>query len=203
MAADCELDWIRENVPLLFERSMAGLARVCKIVSNLRDFARLDEAQIDELDLGAALQSAVNLLGPEIQRKQLTLATEFTATRRVLCHPAKINQVLHSLLLNAIQASHSGGPIALRTIAEGDAVVVEVEDHGCGIDRANLARIFEPFFTTKPVGEGTGLALAACYGIVRDHGGTIGVESEAGRGSLFRVCLPCQPAGADYQRLAT
>jgi two-component system, NtrC family, sensor kinase len=80
----------------------------------------------------------------------------------------------------------------LRTIAEPAGAVIEVADQGCGIDKAHLPHIFEPFFTTKPVGGGAGLALAGCYGIIRDHGGTIGVESEAGQGSTFRICLPWQ-----------
>jgi two-component system, NtrC family, sensor kinase len=198
--AECDLDWIRGNVELLFDRSQTGLARVRQIVSNLRDFARLDEAEFDELDVNAALRSTVNLLHHELEAKRLVLKTDFAAVNPVLCHPGKINQVFHSVLLNAIQASHSTGVIELRTISDDKGVTVEVEDHGCGIDRGNLPRIFEPFFTTKPVGSGAGLALAACYGIVRDHGGTIGVESEAGRGSLFRVRLPYQPALADRQR---
>jgi signal transduction histidine kinase len=199
--AECDLEWIRANVQQLFDRSQAGLDRVRQTVNNLRDFARLDEAVFDALDVNAALRSTANLLHHEIEQKRLVLKTEFATVRPVLCHPGKIHQVLHSLLLNAIQASHGGGVIVLRTNADDDAVVVEVEDHGCGIDPVNMPRIFEPFFTTKPVGSGAGLALAACYGIVRDHGGTIGLESEAGRGSVFRVRLPCQPAAAGKQQV--
>ena len=195
----CDLHWIRANVEQLFDRSQSGLDRVRKIVTNLRDFARLDEAAFDALDVNAALESTANLLHHEFEEKRLALRTDFASARPVLCHPGKIHQALHSLLLNAIQASRSGGVIELRTTTDDEAVVIEIEDHGCGIEPANMPRIFEPFFTTKPVGSGAGLALAACYGIVRDHGGTITVESEAGRGSLFRVRLPCQPATARNQ----
>jgi signal transduction histidine kinase len=196
---ECDLEWIRANVEQLFDRSQAGLDRVRQTVNNLRDFARLDEATIDSLDVNAALQSTVKLLHHEIEEHCLSLKTDFACVRPVLCQPGKIHQVLHSLLVNAIQASHTGGVIELRTTDDDDAVVVEVEDHGCGIEPFNMPRIFEPFFTTKPVGSGAGLALAACYGIVRDHGGTIGVESEAGKGSMFRVRLPCLPAPAGTQ----
>jgi signal transduction histidine kinase len=72
-------------------------------------------------------------------------------------------------------------------------VVVEVEDNGCGIRPEHLPHIFEPFFTTKPVGQGTGLGLSVSYGIIRDHGGVIEVESAVGRGSTFRVRLPLRP----------
>jgi signal transduction histidine kinase len=199
--AACDLEWIRANVTQLFDRSQAGLDRVRQIVNNLRDFARLDEADFDALDVNAALRATASLLHHEFEQKRLALRTDFDSLSTVLCHPGKIHQVFHSLLLNAIQASHSGGVIALRTTAENHMVVIEVEDHGCGIEPVNMPRIFEPFFTTKPVGSGSGLALAACYGIVRDHGGTIGVESEVGRGTLFRVRLPCQSTPVGKQQL--
>ena len=83
--------------------------------------------------------------------------------------------------------------LRVRTRYEAQAerpVVVEVEDNGSGIDPAHLPHIFEPFFTTKPVGQGTGLGLSLTYGIVRDHGGTIDVESPPGQGACFTVFLP-------------
>jgi signal transduction histidine kinase len=98
--------------------------------------------------------------------------------------------------MNAIQASPPGGVITLRTRAPtADMVEVEVADHGHGISAKHLPHLFEPFFTTKPVGQGTGLGLSVSYGIVRDHGGTIEVESTPGCGTLFRVRLSRQPPG--------
>ena len=112
----------------------------------------------------------------------------------MLCHPGKINQVFLNLLVNAIQACERGGIVTARTRAEpGAGVVVEVQDNGCGISPEHRSRLFEPFFTTKPVGQGTGLGLSVSFGIVRDHGGAIEVESEVGRGSTFRVRLPLRP----------
>jgi signal transduction histidine kinase len=72
-------------------------------------------------------------------------------------------------------------------------VIVEIEDNGCGIPPENLPRLFDPFFTTKPVGQGTGLGLSVSYGIIRDHGGAIEVDSALGRGSTFRILLPVKP----------
>ena len=114
----------------------------------------------------------------------------------VACNPGKINQVFLQVLLNAIQASDREGLIEVRTRPDGeDAVLVEIEDHDGGILPEHLPHIFEPFFTTKPVGAGTGLGLSVSYGIVRDHGGSLEVESTVGRGSVFRVRLPVQSAG--------
>src|SRR5262249_2832350 len=103
----------------------------------------------------------------------------------------KINQVFLNILLNAIQACSSGGTVTARTRLErGNEAIVEIEDNGCGIPPENLSRVFEPFFTTRPVGQGTGLGLSVSFGIIRDHGGAIEVESQVGRGSTFRVRLP-------------
>jgi signal transduction histidine kinase len=80
--------------------------------------------------------------------------------------------------------------VRVRTHADVEHVTIEVKDNGSGIPPAIREKIFDPFFTTKPQGEGTGLGLSISYGIVRDHGGTIVVESEEGRGACFRVKLP-------------
>ncbi len=166
------------------------------IVKNLRDFARLDEAELDELDLNEALKSTVEILRHEIEARQILLKTCFGDLPPVVCRPGRIHQVFHNLLLNAIQASAPMGTIEVGTAIDHDEVLVDVQDQGCGIEATHLTRIFEPFFTTKPVGRGTGLGLATCYGIIRDHGGLIEVDSQVGRGSTFRVRLPVRPTEA-------
>ena len=197
LEADIDLPYIRASLPRLFERSLEGLKRVRDIVKNLRDFARLDEAEFKEADLNAALQSTLEITSHEIKDKALDLRTHFAELPPVLCHPGKINQVFLNVLLNAIQASQPGGSIEVRTRPEDSSpdggVVIEVQDSGCGIKPEHLPHIFDPFFTTKPVGEGTGLGLSVSYGIIRDHGGSIEVNSEIGRGTLFRIRLPLRP----------
>ncbi len=190
---DADLEWIQENLSRLFQTSLDGLGRVREIVNNLRDFARLDEAERDAIDLNAALKSTVQILRHEIANQQIVVELQLAPTLQVVCRPQKINQVLYNVLLNAIQASNSHDRIWLRTRHEGNDVVVEVEDEGAGIDPQHLPRIFEPFFTTRPVGRGAGLGLAISYGIVRDHGGSINVESRPGAGSRFQIRLPAQP----------
>jgi signal transduction histidine kinase len=194
MEQDIDLAYIQGNFLRDFDASLQGLQRVRDIVGNLRDFARLDEAEFKEADLNAALRSTVEIARHELKKKDIRLETSFEALPPVLCHPSKINQVLLNLLINAVQACQPGGMVALRTrTAPGDAVEVEVEDNGCGISAAHVPHLFEPFFTTKPVGQGMGLGLSVSYGILRDHGGVIEVESTPGRGSIFRVRLPLQP----------
>lgn len=192
---ECDLEWVQENLPHLFKSSLEGLSRIRDIVKNLRDFARLDEAELDDLDLNAAVRSTVEVLAHELEAARV--AVEFCLCEelpRALCRPAKIHQVLYNLMLNAIQACQPEGHVVVRTSIENDKnVTIEVEDRGCGIAPEHLPRIFEPFFTTRPVGRGTGLGLAISYGIVRAHGGSIEVESKLGCGSTFRVRLPLKP----------
>jgi signal transduction histidine kinase len=191
--AAIDLPYVRETLPRLFDTSLDGLRRVREIVRNLRDFARLDEAEFKEVDLNAALASTAEVLHHELSQRQVELRTDFEALPPVACHPGKINQVFLNVLRNAAQASAPGGIVEVRTLAQGEGVLIEVEDHGCGIQPEHLSRIFEPFFTTRPVGQGMGLGLSVSYGVVRYHGGTIEAESTPGRGSVFRIRLPLRP----------
>jgi signal transduction histidine kinase len=191
---EADLAYFQENFPRTCDKSLEGLQRVRDIVKNLRDFARLDEAEFKEADLNAALESALEIVRHEVKQKEIRLETHLEPLPSVLCHPGKINQVFLHLLGNAIEACDRGGTVVAHTRTEvGTGVVVEIQDNGCGIEPEHLPHLFEPFFTTKPVGQGTGLGLSVSFGIIRDHGGVIEVESEVGRGSTFRVRLPLQP----------
>jgi signal transduction histidine kinase len=203
---DADLAYFRANFARMCDKTLEGLQRVHGIVRNLRDFARLDEADFKEADLNAAVASALEILRHEIKQQEIRLETDFGQLPPVLCHPGKLNQVFLNLLANAVQACERGGSVAARTrydpspqplSPEGrggeGSVVIEVQDNGSGIRPEHRARLFEPFFTTKPVGQGTGLGLSVSFGIVRDHGGSIEVESEVGKGSTFRVRLPLKP----------
>jgi len=191
---ETDLAYVRENLDRMFDSTAEGLRRIRAIVQNLRDFARLGEAQFKEVDLGTALESTLETLRHELDQKALCVTTDFQPSPPVACHPGKINQMFFNILLNAIQASARDGLLEVRTRPEQmSAVLVEIEDHGCGISPEHLPHIFDPFFTTKPVGEGTGLGLSVSYRVVRDHGGSLEVESRAGLGSLFRIRLPLEP----------
>ena len=95
-----------------------------------------------------------------------------------------------NLALNGCEAMPEGGTLMISSRYEHGRVVVKMTDTGCGIQTAHLDQVFEPFFTTKPVGKGTGLGLSVSYGILRQHGGTLEVESEEGRGCTFTMTLP-------------
>jgi two-component system NtrC family sensor kinase len=118
----------------------------------------------------------------------------------VLGDSGQLQQALLNLLLNAEQAMRARAVrrirVGARHVPEADAIELFIADTGHGIPEENLRRIFDPFFTTREVGEGTGLGLSICYGIVRDHGGQIAVESRVGQGTTFKMLLPARTAMA-------
>ena len=182
------------NVDGLLARSRDGLRRIQQIVSHLRLFAHLDEGDVNEADLNDGVESTVAILVGHARKKSIRLAMDLAPLPPVTCNAARVNQVVMNLLTNAIDASDEGGEVTVRSRPEGPLVVIAVSDAGCGIEPAVRDRIFDPFFTTKPIGQGTGLGLSISYGIIKDHGGTIEVESEPGRGATFVVRIPLRPA---------
>jgi signal transduction histidine kinase len=191
LSEQVDVDYTLGNLQEMLNRSREGLKRIQQIVRDLRDFARLDESDLHEVDLNAGIQSTVNIILGHAKKKQVKIETQFDkALPPVACQPAKVNQVVMNLLSNAIDASHENGRVVVRTAAVDGCARIEVEDEGSGIPPEVRERIFDPFFTTKPVGEGTGLGLSISYGIVNDHGGTIEVDSTPGKGTTFTVNLP-------------
>jgi signal transduction histidine kinase len=184
-----------------------GCERIRQAVRDLKAFSRGDEESRQPLDLRRILEMSISMATNEI-RHRARLVKEYGAAPVVEANEARLGQVFLNLLINAAQAIPDGAAeaneIRVTTRADGAGrAVVEIRDSGCGISPENLARIFDPFFTTKPIGVGTGLGLSICQRVILTVGGAIEVESEVGRGSLFRVTLPaapvakpCQPAGA-------
>ncbi len=199
-AEEIDLAYTEGCLDRLLARSAEGLSRIREIVKDLRDFARLDESELKEADLNEGVRSTVNIVRGRAGRKGVGLEVDLAPLPPVLCHPAKVNQVVLNLLSNAIDACPQGGRVTVRTRAGGGGVEVHVVDTGHGIDPAVRDKIFDPFFTTKPPGEGTGLGLSISHGIVQDHGGRIEVDSAPGRGAHFTVQLPLRPPAPGARR---
>jgi PAS domain S-box-containing protein len=192
-AEQIDLTYTLGNLQGLMERSRDGVQRIQQIVKALRDFARLDESELKEADLNPGIESTIVIMRGEARKKQVELVLELTSLPPVLCFPARLNQVVLNLVVNAMDACPQGGRVTVRTEAVPDGVVIHVRDTGHGIDPAIRDKIFDPFFTTKPPGKGTGLGLSISYQIVQDHGGRIEVESAPGQGTVFQIHLPLQP----------
>ena len=184
-----ELDYLKEDLPQLLDESAEGLARVKKIVQDLKDFSRVDQSDWQQADLNAGLDSTLNVVRNEVKYK-CEVVKQLGTLPLVLCLAGQLNQVFMNLIVNASHAIAERGTITLSSGTEGGWAWVQVDDTGCGMTEQVRRRMFEPFFTTKDVGKGTGLGLSLSFSIVQRHGGAIQVRSAVGQGSSFRVWVP-------------
>ncbi|MBN2416714.1 VCBS repeat-containing protein [bacterium] len=173
----------------LIDDTLKGSRAVKELVQNLRTFSHLDQAELKPADIHEGLETCLMILHPEL-KDRITVTKSFEAKGIVECNIGQINQVFLNILMNAAQAIEGEGAIGVRTFNRRKQTVIEIRDSGCGIPGEILAKIFDPFYTTKDIGKGIGLGLSISYSIVENHGGKIEVESEKGKGSLFRVVLP-------------
>jgi len=176
--------------------------RMTALIQQLLDFARPRPLHKASLSLAGLVTRVCELLATIARKSQVTLRQTLADGLRVDVDEGQLHQVLTNLVINAIHAMPDGGTVEIVTReleqtpppyveSRGHAwVVLEVRDTGTGMDAQTRERIFEPFFTTKQVGEGTGLGLSVSWGIVREHGGWIEVQSTPGGGSTFTVHLP-------------
>ena len=189
LSSRLDLPFILEDLSALISESMEGAEKVRRIVLDLKDFARIDEDGMKEIDLNACVQSTVSIVSNEI-RSVADLDLQLGDIPLIVCNPQQVNQVIANLLVNAAHAIDGHGRITVSTSCEWGQVLLTVADTGCGIPTEIRKRIFDPFFTTQEVGKGAGLGLSVSYDIVRKHGGEITFESEPGRGTTFMVRLP-------------
>ncbi len=164
-------------------------ARVKEIVLSLRNFSRLDEAEIKDVLLEEGLNNALSFLQHSFN-VDTEVINDYRINKAVSYYAGLINQVFVNLIINAEQVIKDQGVISLSTRQEDDTAIVEIKDNGHGMSDDVLQKIFEPFFTTKAVGSGTGLGLSIAYGIMEKHNGSISVSSVLGEGSIFTLKLP-------------
>ena len=164
------------------------------IIRQLMDFARRREPKVAAADLLASARAIQRLVQPLAQKRGVEVVVASSEPVWALGDAVQLEQVMSNLVVNAIHACAAGGRVEISCTLRGQGderrAVVRVQDDGHGMDEATKERIFEPFFTTKDVGQGTGLGLSVAHGIVREHGGSIEVESAPERGSRFSVFLP-------------
>jgi two-component system, NtrC family, sensor kinase len=186
---------VTEELGTLVKDGLYGTEQMTEIVGNLKDFSRLDRSKVTSFDLNEGLNSTLTLAKHML--KTVRIERRFGDIPTVVCSPSQVNQVFLNLITNAAQAMEAGnGTITLTTRSEGAGVAVDVADTGKGIPEDVLPKIFDPFFSTKEVGKGTGLGLSVSYKIVEQHGGSIEVQSDPGKGTRFTVWFPCEPPAA-------
>jgi signal transduction histidine kinase len=176
---------LRENTRIAVE----GSVRVTKIVRSLRNFARLDEAELQEADIHEGIDSTLTLVHHELKHN-VEVVKEYGDVPRIRCYPNQLNQVFMNLFVNAAHAIEEKGVLRITTSADAKTVHIKIADTGKGIPQKNIDKIFDPGFTTKGSGVGTGLGLSISYNIIQKHGGSFRVNSEVGRGTVFEISLP-------------
>lgn len=195
---DMEFDYIVQDMPKLITSCEEGAKRTKDIVLGLRNFSRLEEAKLNEIDVQKSLDTTLDLLQGEIKGR-IQIFKNYETIPHIFGYASQINQVLMNILSNAVQAIEGQGQIWISTQPVKDLrykdgkIQLSIQDSGKGMSQETIEKIFDPFFTTKGVGQGTGLGLSISYGIIENHGGEIQVRSELGVGTEFIIVLPVRP----------
>lgn len=186
-----DLVFIQEDTEELLTDTEEGLMRLRDIVQNLRHFSHSQESERVKADIAAGLNSTLKILQSELN-DSVALNCMIDPLPLIECNLGELNQVFLNLLINARQAlEHNQNPqIFISATSENDSIIIRIKDNGTGMDEQVCKKVFDPFFTTKPVGQGTGMGLSIVYGIIKDHKGTINVNSALGKGTCFEIRLP-------------
>lgn len=215
---DFDLEFLVEDLPKLISSMKIGADRILEIVRSLRNFSRLDGAEVRAVDIHEGINSTLMILHNRLKAKpncpEIKVVQEYGELPLVECYLGPLNQVFMNILINAIDAieeqmqklheseavqNSAVNPtikIQTTTIA-ANCVEIRIADNGPGITEAVQAQLFNPFFTTKPVGKGTGIGLAISYSIVAEkHGGKLRCWSEPGKGTEFIIQIPTQQSVA-------
>jgi signal transduction histidine kinase len=173
------------------ETIRSQISRISNIIRTLLNIARPHQARRVPVALDALLDTSLSFVGEKLTRRRIEVERDLPAVGSVPGDPERLQQLFLNLFLNAADAMPEGGRLCVSLAKDGDDhALVRVADTGTGIRPEHLDKVFDPFFTTKKAGEGSGLGLMVCKGIVSDHGGSIDVHSELGKGTEFRIVLP-------------
>jgi two-component system, NtrC family, sensor kinase len=197
---EVDLPFIQSDLPKLLMSMQMGTQRIREIVLSLRNFSRLDEADMKDVDIHEGLDNTLLILQHRLKAKQdfpgIEVVKEYGDLPNVECYAGQLNQVFMNLIGNAIDAleEHTKPEprrITIRTEMVDAVAIVRISDNGCGIPDELQSQLFDPFFTTKEVGKGTGLGLSISYQIITDrHQGTLVCCSAIGQGTTFVIRLP-------------
>ncbi len=214
-----DLDFVIEDLPRLFSSLEVGAERIREIVLSLRNFSRLDQAEVKSVNIHEGIDSTLMILQHRTKANlgygEITILKHYSELPLVECFAGQLNQVLMNLLSNAIDAIQEQrdrqlesdlelkGVITLTTQQiDDDWIQISIKDTGFGVSDDIKSKLFDPFFTTKPVGKGTGLGLSISYQIIEKHSGKLWCRSQLGEGSEFVIEIPIrQPVQKSMQSI--
>ncbi|RAM48195.1 MAG: histidine kinase [Hapalosiphonaceae cyanobacterium JJU2] len=205
---EIDFDFLDKDLIKVIESMQIGTNRIREIVLSLRNFSRLDEAEVKKVDIHEGINSTLVILNHRLKAKsdspEIQVIKEYGNLPLVECYAGQLNQVFMNILSNAIDALEERdrdrtleeikaqpSTIYISTSAENQTVTISIKDNGMGINETVRSKLFNPFFTTKPVGKGTGLGLAISYQVITEkHGGKLLCNSQPGQGAEFLIELP-------------
>ncbi|MBD2253439.1 sensor histidine kinase [Nostoc parmelioides] len=195
---EIDLDFVQDDFEKILASIKTGAERIREIVLSLRNFSRLDEAEIKQVDIHEGIDNTILLLKNRLKGQgkhpDIEVVKKYNNLPLIECYPGQLNQVFMNILTNAIDAAKESvkNPlIRIQTEAIGnDQVMIQISDNGCGMTEEVRNKIFDPFFTTKPIGSGTGLGMSISYQIIDKHGGTLKCVSALNEGTEFIIYIP-------------
>jgi GAF domain-containing protein len=217
---DTDINFLSQDIPKLFESMQIGTDRIHEIVTSLRNFSRLDEAEFKSVDVHAGIDSTLMILQNRLKSSPdslgIHLIKDYGELPPVECFPGQLNQVFMNLIANSIDALEdydkqrspddiktNPSTIRISTLAlKNNRVAIYISDNGPGMSEEVRSHLFEPFFTTKPIGKGTGLGLSISYQIVTEkHGGKLSCHTSLGEGTEFVIEIPVYQAGSKAETI--
>lgn len=202
---ELDLDFLRKDFNKVLNSMQLGTKRIRQIVLSLRNFSRLDESELKEVDLHEGIESTLTILHSRLKAKANRAAIktnlDYGQLPKVLCYPGQLNQVFMNLLSNAIDSleeqslktQNFSPTLTIQTQQQNQRILIRISDNGIGIPESIQPKIFDPFFTTKDVGKGTGLGLSISYQIiVEQHKGALSCIAPPGKGATFFIEIPMQ-----------
>lgn len=190
LSSKIEQDDIKDMFSQINSIDKEAIDRISKIVTSLKKFVRLDEAELQEADINKEMDLTLEIIRHETKNK-VEIEKHYGEIPLIKCYPNMLNQVFTNILVNACQAIEEKGKIIITTQFENNILTIKIKDNGKGIPQENLNKIFTVGYTTKGVGVGTGLGLAISQKIIAKHNGEIHVNSEVGVGTEFIITIKC------------
>jgi len=175
----------------ILELSLSETQRLAEMLRNMLSFSKPEEEKRRPVKINELIEGILLVMEKQMKESNIKVETSFDdEIPEVMASTNQMRQVMLNILKNAKEAMPKGGTLGVRTSKEDRHVLIHVQDTGAGIPEEIRDKIFEAFFTTKQKVKGVGLGLSVCYGIIKDHGGEIKVESEEGKGTTFTIRLP-------------
>jgi len=185
-----DIDFLHDDLKDLLKSCKEGTERTKNIVLDLKNFSRLGEIVLTELDIPREIDTTLNILNNKL-KDRITIHKDFASDLpKIEAYGGQLNQIFMNIIDNAQYAIKDKGDIYISAKREGDNIIMSFKDTGKGMSQTEIAKVFEPFFTTKPVGEGTGMGMSITYKVIQNHKGSVTIDSKEGVGTTFTITLP-------------